>query len=124
MSEESRKADIDEIERMEFEIFKKYWQPMMKELIELQELKASVPEGEVGTVKKMADELDTLRKSFEELKGMVAGLTRPQMVQPPLNNQPYNPGLSHMPLYRPGAILCSFPCPTGITNNNGDETNG
>lgn len=113
MSEESRKADIDEIERMEFEIFKKYWQPMMKELIELQELKASVPEGEVGTVKKMADELDTLRKSFEELKGMVAGLTRPQMVQPPLNNQPYNPGLSHMPLYRPGQSYVVSPVQQG-----------
>lgn len=113
MSEESRQADIDEIERMEFEIFKKYWQPMMKELIELQELKESVPEGEVGAVKKMADELDTLRKGFEELKGMVAGLTRPQMVQPPLNNQPYNPGLSHMPLYRPGQSYVVSPVQQG-----------
>lgn len=103
MSDELKvQNDIDEIERMEFEIFRKYWQPMMKELIELQELRASVPEGEVSAVKKMSDELNELRKSFEEIKGMVAGITRPQIVQPvqpPLNNQPYNPGLTHMPLY-------------------------
>lgn len=114
MSEDNRKSDVDELERMEFEIFKKYWQPMMKELIELQELRASVPEGEISAVKKMSEELDLLKQGFEELKGMVAGITRPQMVQQPqISNQPYNPGLPHMPLYRPGQSYVVSPVQQG-----------
>jgi hypothetical protein len=105
MSEEVKKPnDTEELDRMEFEIFKKYWQPMMQELIELQELRNSVGAEDVGTVKKMSSEIDMLRKGFDELRGMVASLVRPQA--PPqqyqMPNTPYNPGLAHMPLYRAG----------------------
>lgn len=93
--------DSKDLDNMEFEIFKKYWQPMMKELSELQELRASLPEEDVSTVKKMSSEVEDLRKGFEELRGMVASLIRPTPQQYPTNSGPYNPGLPHMPLYRP-----------------------
>ena len=105
MNEETKKiSDSEELDRMEFEIFKKYWQPMMQELIELQELRNSVGADDVSTVKKMSGELDMLRKGFEDLRGMVASLVRPpaQPQQYQVPNAPYNPGLPHMPLYRAG----------------------
>ena len=113
---DTTKTDIEELDRMEFEVFKKYCQPMMKELIELQELRASVPETEVGVVKKMGDELNSLKQGLEELKNMVSNMMRPQqMPQQPMNtSMPYNPGLSHIPLYRSGQSYVVSP----LTQNN------
>ena len=110
MNEETNiNTDIAELDRMEFDIFKKYWQPMMKELIELQELRDAVPTGDVGAVKRMTDDITALKQGFEELKGIVTGAMRPATVQPtasypqyPMNSGMYNPGLVHMPMYRAG----------------------
>jgi hypothetical protein len=112
MNEETNKStDIEELDRMEFEIFKKYWQPMMKELLELQELRDAVPEEDISVVKKMSNEIDVLRKGFEDMKGMLASVLRPQPQQQiyPVNAAPYNPGLSHMPLYRAGQSFVVSP---------------
>lgn len=101
-TEQKTTNDADDLDKLEFEIFKKYWQPMMKELIALQELKESVPVGNIGTVKKMSDELSALRQGFDELRGTVASMIRPQPTGFQQLNTPYNPGLAHMPLYRSG----------------------
>lgn len=119
MSEDVVKSntDAEELDRMEFDIFKKYWQPMMQELIELQELRDSVPKEDISAVQKMSNELDSLRKGFEELKNVISSMSRIQQPQSqtqytyPINTGQYNPGLAHMPLYRSGQSYVVSPVP-------------
>jgi hypothetical protein len=118
MNEETKtQTDVAELDRLEYEIFKKYWQPMMKELIELQELRDAVPIDDVSVVRRMSDELNTLKQGFEDIKGMLTNALKPQATGTPQPPQypaystvgTYAPGVPHMPLYRPGQAFVVAP---------------
>lgn len=118
MSDEiKQQTDTEELDRLEYEIFRKYWQPMMRELIELQELRDAVPEEDVSVVRKMSDEINTLKQGFEDIKGMLTSALKPQQPSVPTVPQyptyqtvgAYNPGMPHMPLYRPGQTFVVAP---------------